>query len=234
MADVRLQVVVVGSPVLAGQLSTSRRLRDADVEPITAFEDALARFKDGAPDAAVIHAPMLKSADVAALADALPQDRPLLVVDHSAPKNHEGRPTLVRRPDVEDALVSALHSRRGARASGAGLNKEPVSDAYAAGLAKLKQKFKAALPGRLDLVETSLNAAEADPSDENLDAAITAAHKLAGAAGMFEMKEVGSAALAIEKTIEKTRAESVDFETAKARLDALKAAIADVLDAPTT
>jgi len=225
MSEIRPTVLVLGSPVLAGQLSSSKRLEGVDVTAAPELEDAMRELKSRTVDALVVHSPGLKDSDLAALERIHPDGRAFLVVDHRATGENGARPRRVRRPDVEDALVDALRARREAPKA-----VTAPEGGYAAGMAKLRQKFKDALPERLGLIAEGLDAVEKDASDDNLANAMSAAHKLAGAAGMFEMGEVAVAAVAIEKTIAKTRATGVDLETARAELEVLKAAVAKVLD----
>lgn len=78
---------------------------------------------------------------------------------------------------------------------------QPDADLLAR-LDALRRQFAVGLPKRLDVIDSALAAARADPSNDTaLPALLTALHSLAGAAGTFGFRELGDAAREAEHRV---------------------------------
>ena len=85
-------------------------------------------------------------------------------------------------------------------------------------LGQLRERFVERLRGRLDELEGLVERARGDPSEGTLAEAVSVAHRLAGTAGSYGFVEVGEAAAALERSLQRIAGGQDEWEAAQAAL----------------
>lgn len=86
-------------------------------------------------------------------------------------------------------------------------------------LEELRRTFAGKLPARIDALEAAVHAAATTLSSEDLKAALSHAHRLAGVAGSYGFIEVGEAAAALEREL---MCDAVDWTAARDALEQVR------------
>ena len=90
-------------------------------------------------------------------------------------------------------------------------------------LGELRGRFAARLRVRLDRLEQCVRDAHADPTQGALAEASGVAHRLAGTAGSYGFVEVGEAAAALERALQRIAGGCDEWDTALAALERARA-----------
>ncbi len=83
-------------------------------------------------------------------------------------------------------------------------------------LEELRRMFASKLPARVDELEAAFDAAVASDRPQDVKAALSHAHRLAGVAGSYGFVEVGEAAAAVEREL---MSEPVNWTAARDALE---------------
>ena len=91
-------------------------------------------------------------------------------------------------------------------------------------LGQLRERFEERLRGRLDELDALVERARVDPSEGTLAEAVSVAHRLAGTAGSYGFVEVGEAAAALERSLQRIAGGQDEWEATLAALERMREA----------